>query len=262
MPDEKTDLKEDQVVADPDLTAQVVDEQGVKEAELADGTSQEKDIPYSKFKKEIDAKKVAEAAQQAAEQQTEQARNQLAALQAQQQAPQARKTNYERALQETGLDGEEYLTQEQRIRVEGCKEQLDVAAINQQNAVIASQQFVQSHSDYGVAVGYTDQFGQFMPSAELNKILTENPHLRGSCATAQGAYKVVMDHREVAKLREDVSALTEQQGQQEIDDNLAPMGSSAAGGGGGSRVKGLINANSTAKEILAVQADIRAGVYG
>lgn len=273
MAKEEKDLNKGQVVTDPDLTAQAVDEQGVADPAgvqrdgtvLADGTSQDKDVPYSKFKEANEAKKAAEEAQRIAEEQLQQTRDQIALVNAQPIQAQVEKpvSNYEQALRDCGVAGEDYLTEEQRIKVNARQEQINAVKTQQDNQVFANQQFAQSHSDFGTAVGQANPVtGQFMYSAELQKILTEKPHLQGSCYTAQGAYKVVMEQRKLAKLSEEAAAMKEHQQQQGVDANLSPMSSAAAGGGAVSRNKSQITETSTADDVRAIEQRVKAGEFG
>lgn len=273
MAKEQEDLNKGQVVADPDLTAQVVDEKGVSDSAgvqqdatvLADGTSPDKDVPYNKFKEANEAKKAAEEAQQLAEQQAQQARDQVALMQANQAQTQVEKpvSTYEQALRDCGVAGEDYLTEEQRIKVNSRQEQLNTARTQQNQQVFANQQFAQSHSDFGTVVGQVNPVtGQFMYSAELQTILTKKPYLQGSCYTAQDAYKIVMEQRELEKLSKESAAMQEHQQRQEIDANLSPMSSAAAGGGAVNRNKGQINESSTAEDVLALERKVKAGEFG
>lgn len=274
MAKEQEDLNNSQSVADPDLTAQVVNEQGVSDsagvqqdaAVLADGTSQDKDVPYSKFKEANEKAKAAEEAKLLAEQQAQQTRDQLALMQQANQAPaQVQKpvSTYEQALIDCGVAGEEFLTEEQRIKVNSRQEQLSSVRTQQNQQVFANQQFAQSHSDFGTAVGQVNpSTGQFMYSAELQAILTKKPHLQGSCYTAQDAYKIVMEQRELEKLSKESAAMQEHQQQQRIDANLSPMSSAAAGGGAVNREQGQITESSTADDILALERRVKAGEFG
>lgn len=224
----------------------------------AEGTQDEK------YKAAIAMANAEKEKRQTAEQEAQLARDQMALLQANQQVQtqqvQQPTSTYERALQDCGFRDEVYLSQEQQIKVNARKDQLDATNLQQQQSAIANQQFVQSHSDYGAAVGQNNMVtGQFMVSAELQKILMEKPHLRGSCLTSEGAYKVVMEQRELAKL---TTTSQQQQTQQQIDTKLSPMSPAAAGGGAVDRTVGQITENSTAEDIRKVQEQVRAGKFG
>lgn len=265
----------DQLVIGQGVQAQPATEQGVEgqvaadtqqdAATLADGTSQEKDVPYSRLKEANDKTNAAEAARVLAEEQAQQARDQLALVQANQTPVQVQQptTTYEQALRDCGLFGQEYLSQEEQIKVNARMEQLGTIRTQQNQQAFADQQFAQSHSDFGKAVGQLNTVtGQFMASAELQKILMEKPYLRASCSTAQGAYNIVMQERKVAELSKKTETLKQHQTQQDVDANLAPMSSSAAGGGAVNRTKGQINEKSSAKEVEVMQERVRAGEFG
>lgn len=254
------------------VTAQSTAEQGVEgqvaadsqQGVLADDTSQDKDVPYSRFKEVNEKAKAAEDAKVLAEEQAQQARDQLALVQANQAPVQVQQpvSTYEQALNDCGLKGQEYLSQEEQIKVNARMEQLGTMRTQQQQQSIIDQQFAQSHPDFGKAVGQLNSVtGQFMASAELQKILMEKPYLQASCSTARGAYEIVMQERKLAELSQKNTSLEQHQTQQNVDANLAPMSSVAAGGGAVSRTKGQINENSTADDVRAMQQRVRAGEF-
>lgn len=274
MAEEKKDVI-DQLVTGQSVKVQSATEQGVEgqvavgtqqeTATLADSTSQEKDVPYSRFKEANEKAKAAEDAKVLAEQQKQQAIDQLALVQANQTQVQTQQpvSIYEQALIDCGLKGQEYLSQEEQIKVNTRMEQLGVVRTQQNQQAFADQNFAQSHSDFVTAVGQLNQVtGQFMASVELQKILMEKPHLRASCSTAQGAYAIVMQERKLAELSKKTETLEQQQTQQNVDANLAPMSGVAAGGGAVSRTTGQITEKSSAKDVAAMEQRVKAGEFG
>lgn len=261
MVEENTD-ETGQVVDDQGVDAQVTNEQGV-EGQVAAGESQdEQQVPYTRFKEVNEQKNAAEEAKRLAEEQLQQSRDQIALMQVNQ--PQVTKvvSSYEQALKDCGLLGLENLSQEELIQVNARKDQIDAGTNQQNQQVIANQQFAQSHSDFVKAVGQVNPVtGQFMASAELQKILTEKPYLQASCLTAQGAYSVVMQERQLSKLTQEATALKGHQTQQNVDTKLSPMSSVAAGGGGVDRSKGKISESSTADDVLAMEARVKSGEF-
>lgn len=238
MAKEEKDLNNDQTVAGQDLTQPVTEEgveeqTGVQDAStvLADGTSQDKPVPYERFKEANEAKKTAE-------QETQLLRDQMALVQAQQtqRSEQAGPvTTYEQAIKELGLESNDYLTEPERIQVFKRKEQLDFQRYQQQATVQANRSFITTHPDYGEVVGRPNPMtGTTMPSAEIVEILQRKPHLTAAAlSSAEAAYQIVMDERTLKELTKKTKAFDEQQTQQQIDAKTSPMSASAAGGGTG-----------------------------
>lgn len=264
----------DQLVTGQQGVNQSTTESGVEGQAAADsGTAgvqqtteqDEQQVPYSRFKEVNEQKKVAEDAKVLAEQQAQQARDQLALVQANQNTVQTQQpvSTYEQALLDCGLKGQEYLTQEEQIKLNARQEQINAARTQQQQQAFADQQFAQTHSDFGTAVGQLNLVtGQFMATAELQKILMEKPHLRASCSTAQGAYAVVMQERQLAELSKTTETLKQQQTQQNVETITGPMSSIAVGGGAVNSTKGEITEKSSVKEIETMQERVKAGEFG
>lgn len=264
MAKEKKDVIDQLVTGQQEgVEAQSATEQGV-EGQVAADTQDEQQVPYSRFQEVNTQKNAAEEAKRVAEEQAQQARDQLTLMQANQAQVQAQQpvSTYEQALRDCGLHGQEYLTQEEQIKVNARQEQLGALRMQNQQQAIANQQFAQSHSDFGTAVGQLNTVtGQFMYSAEIQKILMEKPHLQASCLTAQGAYAIVMQERKLAELSKKAAAMEEHQVQQNVDANLSPMSPAAAGGGAVDKTKGQITESSTADEVRAMQQRVRAGEF-
>lgn len=254
----------DQLVDGPGVN-QPTTEQGVEGQVAADESlvegqpaQDEQQVPYERFKEVNEQRKAAEEAKALAEQQLQQTRDQMA-LQPQVQ-PQKTVSTYEQALTDCQLLDEEFLTQEQQIRVNARHEQLINAKNQQAQANQADLQFAQSHPDFVKAVGYLNPQGHFVASAELNKILMEKPYLRGSCVTAQGAYEIVMQERKLAELSQQTTTLKAHQTRQNVDGNLAPMSPAATGGGAVER-KGKITKSSSAEDIRAMEQRVKSGEF-
>lgn len=245
--------------------AQSATEQGVEDQVAAgvekpaeEQVQDEQKIPLSRFNEVNERMKVAE-------EQAQQARDQLALTQANQGQVEQQQpvSNYEQALRDCGLFGEDFLNQEQQIQLNTRMEQLGMMRVQQQQQAIADQQFAQRHSDFGKVVGQLNQVtGQFMATAELQKLLMEKPFLRASCTTAQGAYEIIMQERKLADLSQKAAVMQQQQTQQQIDANLAPMSSTAAGGGAVDRTKGQITQDSTTEDVRALEQQVKSGKFG
>lgn len=231
MPEEKTDVNKEQNVA----------AQGVSQPATGDGVAQvttEKEgqaVPYDRFKEVNDAKKVAEDAQKAAEASVQTLADQMAIMQANQQqvvqAPAQPLTPYDQAKADLGLVDEEFITEADRSKIFARTTEIQNAQYQRQAQRQTNLQFAQTHSDYGDVVGrYIGN--QFQPSPELTKILTEKPHLTATAfASSEGAYKIVMEQRELEKLQAQNVVNEEHLKQQGVDDKIAPVSAAAAAGG-------------------------------
>lgn len=226
MPEEK-DLNNGQPVTAQDLNQPVTDDlktpgQGKK---LADGTDEDKKtVKYTEFTKVNEARK-------SLEQENESLRSQMQLLASQKPAtqPQAPSTPYDQARIELGYGDVEYLTETERSRVISRATEIQNANYRKQVQAQSDQQFKGTHPDYGEVVGR--QVGsQFLPSLELNKILSEKPWKASACSTAQGAYETVMEQRKYDELQQQNAVLAEHLKQTGIDTKLAPVSGAAAGG--------------------------------
>lgn len=258
-----------QLVNDQGVNAQVTTEQGVKgqvatgEAAESQQTQDEQQVPYPRFKEVNEQKNAAEEAQRLAEQELQQAKDQMALMQANQPQVQQQKriSTYEQALRDCGLAGQDYLTQDEQIKVNSRQEELMSMKYQQQQQNAADIQFAQSHSDFRKVVGHTNPTGLFVPSTELEKILTEKPYLRASCGTAQGAYEIVMNERKLATLVNESESLQQHQQELEVDAKLKPMSSSSVSDSAVER-KGAINESSTTEDVRAMEQRVKRGEFG
>jgi hypothetical protein len=175
MADENTDVKETQAV---DESAAAATEQavsqpdtGTNDVKLADGQSvADKTVPYTRFEEANTAAKEAKEAAEAAQQTIAQlqAQNQMLA---QNKAPQEPTDLYAQTITRLGLQDEAYLTREQQGQV--FNTMFDAISATQADA-----SFMASHPDYSEVVGTQDGYGNFVPAAPLQRVLTQNPHLR------------------------------------------------------------------------------------
>ena len=224
------DLKETQPVTESGVTEQVADVQKQDE-KLADGTSTEKDVPYSELKKATDAKN-------AAEEQTAYAQRQLELMQqqalVQANAPQQPMTSTEQALADLGLTADDIYVGENYVKIMNRKDQIDSVKTQQQQIAVGNQQFAAQHPDVSQVVGSVNPMtGQIMTcSPELMSLLTKKPYLAGACTTVQAAYDIVLHERKLAEFEKTQASNQEHQNRQEVDNTTQPMGGSAAGGGG------------------------------
>lgn len=264
MAKDEKDVKDDQVVSGQGADAQVAAGQGVESQVAPDKTAEgqqvqdDQKIPLARFNEVNERMKEAERDAQLA-------RDQMALLQANQTQTQPVQqpavSTYQQAVRECGLEGEDYMTQEQQAQVFARKEQLDVFKLQQQQAYFADQQFMQNHADFGTVAGQINPYtGQFMATPELNEILMKKPYLRASCGTAQGAYEVVMEQRRMMELTKKTEVQEQHQQQQDVDTKLAPM--SAAGGGAVDKSAGEITESSTADDVEKMQQRVQTGEFG
>lgn len=197
---------------------------------------------------------------QATESQSQLLQDQMSIMQANQVQPQQPSSTYEQAIKDLGIDPD-YMTETERIKVFAHKEQLDQVKNQQVASQFANQQFIRSHPDYFDVVG-KPVGNQYQVSAELQKILTEKPHLTAAAyASSQGAYQIVMEERKLAELKKKNEALTEHQTQQDIDNKTAPMSGAAAGGGGTVASGDVLPANATIEQVREMERRVAAGEF-
>jgi hypothetical protein len=194
-----------------------------------------------------------QAAEQAAQQAQDQLRLAMSNPPEQQQVQQTPKDIYE----QMGLGPDDYPTVEQQKKIDAYRFQQQ-----QQNfAQATNQQFVSTHPDFTDAAGQIDfSRNRLIPSAELQKILAEKPwKANAAYASAQGAYEIVMEERQVKKMQEQQKVYEKQQTQQEIDNKTAPMSGAAAGGGASVPVNQQAAALQTPQDVAAMEARVAAG---
>lgn len=224
------DLNSAQAVTEQDLNQSVTEKQAET---LADGTNENKTVKYSEFKKANDAKI---AAEELLKKQEQDHLSQMAILQANQQPVQTQAqplSDYDQAKTDLGLANTEYVSEVERSAIHTRMTEIMNVRSQQSAAALTNQQFELSHSDFGSVVGLRNPVtGQIQPTAEVMKILTEKPHLTAAAlASSQGAYQIVIQERELTKLREQTTVQEEHLKQQGIDTKLAPVSGAAAAGG-------------------------------
>lgn len=256
--DQNTDLNNADVVNQQSLENDQAAQDQNQDAVLADGTDTNKSIPYERFTEANEKAKVAEQGRKDAEDRLLMMQNQQYQQQTQQQTV-APKTASEQALQDLGIEADE-LYGENFIKYTTRVNEINNQAVQQNNAALANQQFMQTHPDVATVVGtYNSMTGQTVYSAELLAALQEKPHLRGSLTSVEAAYQIVLDARELSKLRQTGQITAEHQTRQGVDTTTAPLGGSAAGGGGAGSQQGQgMLSRDQSKEI---EADIAAGKY-
>lgn len=242
------DLNTAQAVTEQDLnSADAVNQQDLKtdsvnqtqqDGMLADGTSENKDVPYAKLKEATDARKKAEEDAAFSQRQLELLQ---ANQQGQQQAaqPQQAGSTYEQAMNDLGITAED-LYGENMIKVQNRKSQLDQAMQTQQTAHNANVQFFNSHLDFQQVVGSVNlATGTMMSwSSEALALQQKKPWLTGAFQSAQGAYEAVMAERRLVELEGKAAVSQEHLNRQGADTASQPLGGSAAGGGGAGDVQG------------------------
>jgi len=180
------------------------------------------------------------------------------AMQSVRQTAQLPENSYQQALRELGLQDESYLTVEQQAQVFNRKDQLDLHRNRQMLQSQNDMQFIMSHPDYNSVVGPVNPMtGQRVPSEELSRILMEKPYLSASVyGSAQAAYDVVMQERQLAELKKLQSSAQEQENRRNAEARMSPMSPTETGGAGDESV-GL----RTFDQVAAMEARVKAGEF-
>ena len=260
----ENDVNNDQPVTDPDVNGQVVEGQGETTdpaTQTVDDTTQDKTVPYDRFKEVNDQKKAAEEQAAYAQRQLELMQQQtMQTQQVQQTQYSAPMTTMEQAMQELGLEADD-LYGENILKVQKRTTEIDSAKNQQGQLLYANQQFMMSHPDTQQVVGSVHPTtGQLMTaSPELYAILAKNPYLAGACGTLQGAYEIVMTERQLTEVDGNNAAQDAFQAKKNVDVTTQPMGGSAAGGGGGGTTQG--QGLMSRDQVAQIDADIKAGKY-
>ncbi len=251
-----SDLNKDQSVAGQDLnTSGQSDESG----KLADGTDENKTVPYTKLKEAVDAKNTAEELLQ---KQAQDHQSQMAILQANQQPVQQSQqplSDYDQAKADLGLTDTEYIDEVQRSSIHTRMIEITNARNHQSAAVFANQQFEGSHPDFGNVVGLRNLVnGRVQPTAEILEILAKKPYLTAAAyASSQGAYEIVMEERKLVELEKNATVNQEQRNRQGLDNASLPLGGSAAGGGGTGDAQN--QTMMTRAQVLEIEEKLAAG---
>ena len=216
-----TDLNKAPAVTEQDLNQPVTEK-------LADGDEKDKKtVKYTEFEKANEAKKKAE-------EEAALLRQQLALASANQPVvtqPAQPKDPYSQAMEELGFAGMDYITEQERSKVFQRAIEIQNAKHQQETLVQQNQRYIAGHPDYYDVVG---RFigNQFQPSAELTRILTEKPWMQAAAySSAQAAYEIVMEQKQIDKLQKDNEINEEHLNQEEIQNKLAPVSGAAAAGG-------------------------------
>ena len=226
------DLK-DQVVAGSDLTNQVVADEAKT---LKDGTDENKTVKWSEMKKVQEARDAAlEKAQLLQSQMSLLISNQLP------EQPAQPKTTMEQAMADVGVAADD-MYGESMVKVMNRKYELDTIQSQRSAAGFMNQQFEATHPDFGTVVGIRHPATkQIIPSAEIQKILTEKPHLAAAAySSSQAAYQIVMDERSLKELQQQNVVQAEHLKQHKIDTKTSVVSGAAAGTGAVKSTPGTI----------------------
>ena len=228
------DLNSAGSVAQQDLQDQSVNDQ-TQDGKLADGTDENKTVPYAKLKEAADARKVAEEATAHAQRELEllqanmQGQQQGQQQNAQQQQP---GSTFEQAMQQLGLTDDDLFGENVR-KVNVLVGQLNAANSQVQNTVQANMQFANTKPDFSQVVGSVNPMTGAIPmlSKEAAEILQKKPHLAN--ASYQAVYEEIIRDREFTQFQAIAAAEKEHLVRQGVDADTLPLGGSAAGGGTG-----------------------------
>lgn len=226
------DLNSAGSVAQQDLTDQSVNDQ-TQDGKLADGTDENKTVPYAKLKEAADARKIAEEATAHAQRELELLQaNMQGQQQATQQQTQQPGSTFEQAMQQLGLTDDDLFGENVR-KVNILAGQLDAANSQVQNTVNANMQFVNTHPDFSQVVGSVNpSTGQVMSlSQEAMAILQKKPYLAN--ASYEAVYSEVIQARQFKEFETVAAAEKEHLVRAGVDADTLPLGGSAAGGGTG-----------------------------
>jgi len=169
------------------------------------------------------------------------------------QQSQVQENSYAQAIRELGLQGQEYLSESERIEVYKRKDQLDTQKLQAQNMYAQNAQFVASHTDFAEVVGIQGPAG-FIPSTELQILLTKKPHLYS--ASAKAIYDAVMENRKLTEYEKMKVVMTEKENRQKVEAVTSPMSPAAAGGGGT-----VGEDYSSAEKVAATERRVAAGEF-
>jgi hypothetical protein len=246
-----------------DTATQTAEDSAQQQADDASATANQNNQDGADKEQEgLKAAAVAEKKKrQEAEAQLQAAQNQNALLQQQmvaRQQPNQPESTYAQALREAGLQDEPFITEDQRISVYERKEQLDMQRFQQQQQYAQNAQFVATHPDYAEVAGVDNPVtGQFIPSTELQTILTKKPWLfQAANASAQARYEIVINERALAAYEKTKTVMNEREVRQKADATTSPMSPSATGGGGAAA-----NQFNSAEDVRAMEARIARGEF-
>ena len=222
------DLNTADVVNQPDLTDQPVQDQNQDDV-LADGTTKDKQVPYSELEKATKRAKEAEEATAYA-QRTIDLMN--ANAQQQQVQPAAPKTVSEQALASLGITEEDLYEPKNIIKYQEAVTKISNAQTQQNNAAVQTQQFMIATPDLSQVVGSVNPMtGQIIAgTSELLALVAKKPYLQQ--ASTQDLYQAVMDERQFVEVTKTASTQKEFQTRAGVKTATQPLGGSAAGGGG------------------------------
>lgn len=218
---ETEDANKDQVVTGSGESTEVTNQQSEKDAQ-----TQDKTVPYDRFKEVNDQKKTAEENAAYAQRQLEIIQ---ASQQTQQQAQQAQ-TTLDQAMINCGVVADDMFGEAQ-VRVFNEKSRLDGILMQQVQGQNANLQFINSHSDFSQVVGSVNlATGQIIAwSNEALTLLQKKPYLAN--ASAQGIYDEVIQARRFSELESKAAVNQEHLNRTGADTASQPLGGSAAGGG-------------------------------
>jgi len=234
MENEKTDVKEGQVVTDPAVSqsdtgkavSQSGTDKGVSQTTTDKGVSQvatDKSVPYERFKEINDAKNESDARVAALE-------AERAALIARMETkPQSQDDPYVQTLKRLGLENEPYLTTEQNGQV--FNQMLNMVSVQTQR-----EAFIAAHPDFGEVVGSINASGNFVPAAPMRRVFEKYPQaaraiLNGPNAP-QAIYELVtMDMKTLNPIEAEKQAASVAKDAINAANRQASISEAATGGG-------------------------------
>ena len=224
MPDEKTDKKNAGDVVQQTGTETVVDGQ---QQTTQDAAGNQDEVTGLKAAAEAERKKRQDLEAQIKLQQDQMALIQANPVQQQVQAQQPL-SDYDQAKTNLGIAGEDYIDESQRGAIYTEVNRITNIRTQRTQGVLANQRFMVTHSDYSEVVGR--QVGnQMVPSAEITEILQRKPYLNAAAyASAEGAYNIVMQERQLKELEQKNTVNEEHLQQNQIDNKTAPVSGAAA----------------------------------
>jgi hypothetical protein len=231
---DQQDLNKVDPVNQQDLNNTDSVDQGKQDDKLSDGTDANKTVKYADLKKATERATAAEEQAAYAQRQLELYQQTQTATQQPVAQPQVGST-YEMAMKELGYTTDDLYDGNAQLKIQNRKYELDAILTQQQNANVATQQFVASHPDFSQVVGSVNPAtGTIMAwSAEALALQQKKPWLSGAFNTAEGAYNAVMSERTLLDLEKKDAANQEFLKRQGVDLNTNPLGASSAGSGAG-----------------------------
>lgn len=147
---------------------------------------------------------------------------------------------YDQAKTNLGLADADFIEETERGKIYTEVNRLMSVQAQQDAQSNANNAFISTHPDYNDVVGrYAGT--QFVPSVEITELIKSKPYLSATAyASAEGAYRVVMDERQLKELGQKTTVQEEHLNQEGIGKKLAPVSGAAATGGAIAAAAGTI----------------------